>query len=78
MSGFDYRTQVPRGSVRPGRVPTPGSTSRRIGKSGNVRLAVDVTPDVKDALIRRAEREGTTLVAITRSALLSYLLREMA
>jgi hypothetical protein len=65
--------------VRRGRRPDRSHASKPIlpghGKAGNVRLAVDVPPDVKDGLIDVAEARGCAVVDVARDALLSYLLR---
>lgn len=62
----------PRGAGRPGRTPTPAHSSKRL-PNGNVRMSIDVVPDVKAALIEIADAKRVTISDVHREALLAYI-----
>ncbi len=47
--------------------------ARGHGKSGNVVLRVDITPELKDALVALAQSEGATLKAVVVAALRNHV-----
>lgn len=55
----------------------PVSVRPRKGKSGNVRLAIDVEPHVRWSLVGLAGQRHTTLSALCRQALDRYLRQEL-
>lgn len=66
------------GPARARRAAEATPIAKRHGRAGHVRLAVDVPPDVKDALIELAWRKRTPLREQAEAALIRYLVAEGA